>query len=198
MIPIVLASASAVRARLLESAGVTVTVDPAGIGEEDVKASLKAEGASASLIADALADLKARQVSMRHPGALVIGADQVLECDGRLFDKPVDLTGAAETLRALQGRSHKLISAVVVSRDRNRIWQHTGEVRLTMRELDDEAIDRYLARAGNEVCRSVGAYQLEGLGVNLFRRVDGDFFTVLGLPLLPLLDFLRVQGALDI
>ncbi|MCA8934060.1 MAG: Maf family protein, partial [Rhodospirillaceae bacterium] len=94
MIPMVLASASAVRARLLESAGVTVTVDPAGIGEEDVKASLKADGASASLIADALADLKARQVSMRHPGALVIGADQVLECDGRLFDKPVDLTGA--------------------------------------------------------------------------------------------------------
>ena len=196
MIPVVLASGSAIRARLLENAGVAFSVDPAGIGEDDVKLSLKAEGASAGHIADALADLKARQVSMRHPGALVIGADQILECDGVLFDKPVNLAAARGTLEALRGRTHTLISATVIARDRTRLWQHLGQVRMTMRPLDDQAIDDYLNRAGESVLSSVGAYQLEGLGVQLFHKVDGDFFTVLGLPLLPILGFLRVQGAI--
>ena len=195
MIPVVLASASPIRATLLRNAGVDFTVDPAGIGEDDVKVSLKAEGASAAHVADTLADLKARQVSMRHPGALVIGADQVLECDGVLFDKPYDLTGAKNTLYALQGRTHTLVSAAVISRDRNRIWQQAAKVKMTMRRLGEAEIDAYLARAGDSVCASVGAYQLEGLGAQLFTRVEGDFFTVLGLPLLPILGFLRSQRA---
>ncbi len=189
--PVVLASASRSRQRMLAAAGVSVGIEPAAVDEEEVKLSLKAAAASPAQIAETLAELKARRVSSRHGGALVIGADQVLELKGRLFDKPNDLAEAAEHLRQFSAQTHRLISAVCVQRDEATLWHHIDEARLTVRPLSDAFIESYLASVGEQACESVGAYQLEGLGAQLFSRVEGDFFTVLGLPLLPLLDFLR-------
>jgi len=192
--PIVLASASKVRRALLEAAGLEVLADPAAVDEVAVKESLAAEGASPADIAHALAELKALQVSPRHPGKIVLGADQILDCQGRRFDKPESLDGARAQLRALEGRRHRLISAVVAMRDGHRLWHHSGVAELTMRRFSEAFLDSYLAAAGSSVLSSVGGYQLEGLGAQLFTRIEGDYFTVLGLPLLPLLDFLRLQG----
>lgn len=192
---VVLASASPSRRMLLANAGVDCDFDAAAVDEEELKASFRAEGAGAAEVAEALAELKARHVSRRHPGALVIGADQMLDCEGTWFDKPPDLEHAAGHLRALSGRSHSLLSAVCVLRDDERLWHHVEEARLTMRPLGDDFIAGYLAAVGEAACASVGAYQLEGRGAQLFSRVEGDYFTVLGLPLLPLLDFLRNHGA---
>ncbi|MFZ5791410.1 MAG: Maf family protein [Pseudomonadota bacterium] len=189
-----LASASVTRARLLENAGLAFAAEPAPVDEEEAKRALEAEGADAAAIAEALAELKARAVSRRHPGAFVIGADQVLDCDGRRFDKPADLAAARAQLLALRGRTHELVSAAVVVRDGKRLWHHVGRARLTMRPFSDAFLDRYLAQAGPAILGSVGAYQLEGLGAQLFARIEGDHFTILGLPLLPLLDFLRTHG----
>lgn len=192
---VVLASASPSRRSLLGNAGVDCRFDAAAVDEEELKASFRAEGTSAAETAEALAELKARHVSRRHPGALVIGADQMLDCEGTWFDKPPDLAHAAGHLRALSGRRHSLWSAVCVVRDDQRLWHHVEEARLTMRRLDEDFIRDYLAAVGPEACSSVGAYQLEGRGAQLFSRIEGDYFTILGLPLLPLLDFLRNHGA---
>ena len=191
---VVLASASRPRRDMLLRAGVRLRVDPAGVDEDEVKASLRIEGARAEQAAETLAELKAQQVSRRHPRHLVIGADQILDCDGRWFDKPPDRAAAAGHLRALSGKTHGLATAACVLREGTRIWHHVAVARLTMRPLNDAFIDAYLDAVGDDVLASVGAYQLEGLGVQLFSRVDGDFFTVLGLPLLPLLGFLRGHG----
>lgn len=190
---VVLASASASRRVLLENAGVPVTVDAAAVDEEEVKASLRAAGAAAGDVAEALAELKAQRVTARHQGALVIGADQVLESEGQWFDKPPDLDHAAAHLQALSGRTHRLVACVCVVRDGRRLWHHIDSAELTMRPLTERFIADYLAAVGEDALGSVGAYRLEGLGVQLFSRVGGDYFTVLGLPLLPLLDFLRNQ-----
>jgi len=191
---IVLASASQARRALLTAAGLDLVVDPAAVDEGALKASLAAEGAGPAAIAEALAELKASRVSSRHPGRLVIGADQILECDGRSFDKPANLAAARLQLSALRGRRHSLYSAALAMRDGHRLWHHVGRADLTMRAFSDSFLDSYLDRAGPAATASVGAYQLEGLGAQLFARIEGDYFIILGLPLLPLLEFLRAMG----
>ena len=188
---LILASASKSRANLLRAAGVAVEIIPAHTDEDSIKVSLKAEDATAAQCAETLAELKAIQVSQRHDHALVIGADQMLECDGAWFDKPTDMAGARDHLVAMRGKTHALPTAVAVALNGARIWHHVAVPRLTMRPFSDTFIDGYLELAGPAVLTSVGAYQLEGPGAQLFSRIDGDFFTILGLPLLELLAFLR-------
>ena len=191
---VVLASASTVRAEILRRAGVSCGLDATAVDEEEIKRAMAAEGAPAAQAAETLAELKAQRVSRRHPGALVIGADQILECAGVWFDKPVDADQARAHLLALRGRSHELASCVCVVQDKQRLWHHLGRATLTMRPFTDEFLDDYLAAAGTSVLDCVGAYRLEGRGAQLFSRIEGDYFAILGLPLLPLLDFLRGHG----
>lgn len=193
---LVLASASTARARLLAEAGLAVRCQAAAVDEEGMKAALKAEGATPAQVAETLAELKAQRVASKCPGALVIGADQMLSCNEVWFDKPPDRDHAAAQLRALSGKTHTLWTTVCVVRNGSRIWHHNAAARLTMRTLSDAFIEAYLAAVGPAVTTSVGAYHLEGLGAQLFAKVEGDFFTILGLPLLPLLDFLRSNRAL--
>ena len=194
---IVLASGSATRAAMLRDAGVVVIADPPAVDEDEVKAALKADGAAAADVAETLAELKAMRVSRKHAGALVIGADQMLECGDVWFDKPPDVDHARAQLTALRGKTHTLVSSAVGVRDGARLWHHTDRARLSMRNFSGAFLDHYLARCGPEILGSVGAYRLEGLGAQLFHKVDGDFFTILGLPLLPLLEWLRAQGVLQ-
>ncbi len=191
---LVLASASPVRLELLEHAGVRAHAEAARVDEEEVRTSLRAEAASAEQAAETLAELKARAVARRHRDALVVGADQILECAGVWFDKPPERARAAADLRALSGRRHALATAVCVVRDGTRLWHHRETAHLSVRALSDGFIESYLDAVGAAALGSVGAYRLEGLGVQLFSRVDGDYFTILGLPLLPLLEFLREHG----
>jgi septum formation protein len=192
---IVLASQSPARRRILEAAGVAVTVDPAAIDEDPVKRAFRQEGRSAADCATALAEKKAAAVASRHEGAPVIGADQILDCGGTWFDKPRDIEDARAQLRALRGKSHELATAAVVVRDGATLWHQVERPRLVMRNFTDAYLDRYVAAMGAEICHMVGGYALEGLGAQLFARVDGDYFAILGLPLLPLLEFLRSEGA---
>lgn len=192
--PLVLASASASRRRLLASAGLGFEALAAGVDEAEVKLALQAEGAEPIQAAETLAELKAARISAQRPGALVIGADQLLACEGRWYDKPADLEAAADQLLALAGRTHSLETAVCVVHDGTRLWHHNAVCRLAMRRFHRGFAERYLAAAGPAALESVGGYQLEGLGVQLFSRIEGDFFAILGLPLLPLLDFLRERG----
>ena len=191
---VVLASASRSRLELLRRAGLHLRAEPARVDESEVKASLRAEQADAAAAAETLAELKASKISLRAPGALVIGADQILDCEGRWFDKPPDRAAAVAHLRALGGKTHALATAVCVVRDGVRIWHHREAPRLTMRPLDGVYIESYLDAAGPAVLETVGAYRLEDLGAQLFTKVSGDYFTILGLPLLPLLGFLREHG----
>jgi septum formation protein len=191
---VVLASASPIRRRLLEAAAVAVEAVPARVDEASLREGLDAEGATPRDTADALAEFKARKVSGRVPEAIVLGCDQVLECDGARFDKAGTLDEARARLRALSGKTHQLHAAVVAYRAGQPLWRVVPTVRLTMRPLTDEAIDAYLAEAGEGVLGSVGCYEFEGLGARLFTAYAGDYFSILGLPLLPVLDFLRNQG----
>ena len=188
---VILASGSVTRAAMLRQAGLAFTVEAAAVDEEEVKRALGADGADAGRAAEALAELKAVRVSARRPGALVVGADQILDCGGAWFDKPVDRATARRDLATLRGRDHQQVTAACVARDGVRIWHTTQRARLTMRDFSDEFLDRYLDDAGDGILGCAGGYQLEGVGVQLFSRVDGDYFAILGLPLLPLLDFLR-------
>ena len=188
----ILASASAVRARLLAAAGVAVQQAPSGVDEDALKADSGALGHEP--LALLLAEAKAGAVSAAHPGRLVLGADQLLVLGGRRFDKPRDRGEAAAHLAAFSGREHELVTAAAAVRDGAVLWRRTDRARLAVRTLAPAAIDAYLETAGPAALASVGAYQLEGPGAQLFERVEGDFFTVLGLPLLPLLEFLRGEG----
>jgi septum formation protein len=192
--PLVLASASAVRRHLLEAAGVPVDVRPASLDERAVEASAQSDNPSS--VAALLAREKALRVTGDVAGRLVVGADQTLALGPRRFDKPADRAAARAQLQALAGRTHELHAAVAVARDEKLLFEHAAVARLTMRPLSDAVLDRYLDAAGPAVTASVGAYQLEALGVNLFQRIEGDHFTILGLPLLPLLAYLRAEGSL--
>jgi septum formation protein len=193
---VVLASASETRRRLLEAAGIAAIVDPAGVDEHTIKTRAREAGMGPDALALALAGAKASAVSERHPGALVIGADQLLVCGTRVFDKAVSVEQAEETLRFLRGRTHRLISAVILACDGLTIWRHTENAWLTMRPFSDRFLARYLEEAGDEVLASVGAYRIESKGIQLFSQIAGNHFTILGLPLLPLMKVLREQGAL--
>jgi septum formation protein len=193
--PLILASQSRARQALLANAGIAFEAIPAEIDERAIQlaSGLSAPGEIAAL----LAREKAIFVSLRHPGQFVVGADQTLALDQRLFSKPAGRAKAAVQLRALAGQSHELHSATAVARDGKILFEDVSIARMTMRPLDGAAIRTYLDAAGEAVTTSVGAYQLEGLGVHLFERIEGDHFTILGLPLLPLLKFLRSQGLLQ-
>jgi septum formation protein len=192
---VVLASASSARRALLQASGVLFDVRPAGIDERAVEVPLIAGGASPADLASALADEKAVAVSLQDGDALVIGADQTLDVDGNRWTKPANLAEAREQLARLSGREHRLHSAVAIARGGTLHWRHREEARLTLRPLTAAEIDAYLAEVGEaSALMSVGAYQIEGPAIRLFERIDGDYFAILGLPLLPLLRYLRGEG----
>lgn len=195
-VPVLLASASEIRAQLLRNAGLSVTVQPARLDEEAIRAALEAEGANPRDVADALAEAKAAKLSGKTPGALVLGADQVLELNGRVFSKPETPEDAKAQLRALSGQTHRLLSALVVVRDGEPLWRHVGQVRLTMHTFSEAFIDDYIARNWDSIRWAVGCYKLEEEGVRLFSRIEGDYFSVLGLPLIEFLNWLRARGEL--
>ena len=188
-----LASGSATRAALLQSARVAFVVVSPGVDEDAIKAKAEREGCAPAQTAMRLAEAKCLAVSVAQPDALVIGADQVLDFDGAILSKAPDIAAAALQLRALSGKSHRLISAVCAARGAV-LWRNVGAARMTMRDVPPAEIARYLDAAGSAVLSSVGAYHYEGLGAHLFSAVEGDSATILGLPLLPLLAFLRTQG----
>jgi septum formation protein len=194
--PLILASASPYRRRMLENAGVAFSVVPADVDEASLKRRLAGEAQPAAAVADALARAKAQGVSARYPDAMIIGADQILAVDNELLDKPGDLAAARAQLERLRGRTHRLLSAVALAQAGDILWTHVGEAVLTMREFSPAFLDRYLALAGASLCRIVGAYEIEGLGIQLFDRVEGDHFSIIGLPLLPLLMELRSRGVI--
>jgi septum formation protein len=195
-VPLILASASMSRARILAAAGVPVDQRPAAIDEAEVKDALRADGVAPGDAALALAELKARRIASQAPGRLVLGADQILTCEGTWFDKARDLAEARAQLAALAGRRHELWTAAIVIRDDARVWHEIAHTRLWLRPCSDAFLDAYLDAVGEEALGAVGAYHVEGLGAQLFSRIDGDRFAILGLPLIGLLECLRVQGVL--
>lgn len=194
---IILASTSAARRAMLEAAGVPHRAEPSGVDEESATLSLVEEGASPRTLADALAELKALRVSLRHRGSLVLGADQVLALpDASRLEKPITRNGLREQLERLSGQSHSLFSAAVLARDGQPLWRHVGVARISVRPLSPAFIDSYAANVSEAVLQSVGGYHVEGEGVQLLAAISGDLFTVRGLPLLPLLAELRQIGVL--
>lgn len=192
---LVLASASPFRRALLENAGLAFDIEPAEIDERIIEQSLG--GLAADDVASVLAEAKAQDVSARNPAALVIGSDQTLSLQGEILHKPASMDEARRRLLLLSGRSHELNSAVVLAQGGETIWRHVSVARMTMRTLDPGFIGRHLSSVGDQALSSVGAYQLEGEGIQLFDRVEGDYFTIIGLPLLPLLAKLRELRAID-
>jgi septum formation protein len=192
--PLVLASRSAARRSLLEAAGVPIELHPADIDERSLEADAGSETSAA--IAAVLARAKASIVANLRPGRLVLGADQILALGGKRFAKPADRTAALAQLRALSGRTHELHSAIAFVQDATVLYEHVGTAQLTMRPVSDRLLDHYVDTVGDAATESVGGYRIEGPGIQLFDRVEGDYFTILGLPLLAALDFLRRRGLL--
>ncbi|SMY07195.1 Maf family protein [Flavimaricola marinus] len=195
--PLILASGSQIRATLLRNAGLTFTTETPRVDEEAIKAALLAEAASPRDIADTLAEMKAAKVAARHPEAIVIGCDQVLEFDRALLSKADSPDTAIDQITAMRGKTHRLLSAVVLYQDAKPIWRHVGTVRLTMHAMSDDWIADYVSRNWDSIRHAVGAYKLEQEGVRMFSRVEGDYFTVLGLPLLDLLSYLQLRGTVS-
>ncbi len=198
--PIILASGSAIRREIMEGAGLDFDVLSKPVDEAAIKHAMLDDGARPREIADALAEAKALRVSrfLESQGrrALVIGADQVMVMDGTLFDKPVDRAEARARLLSMRGKRHELIGGLVVAEGGAPVWRHMSETKLWVREFSEDFLDAYLEREGDLVTRSVGAYRFEGPGAQLFSKVEGDFFSILGLALLPLLDYLRTRGVI--
>lgn len=192
---IILASGSASRRALLAGAGVEARSIKPNVDETAAKNAMRAEQLSVRDQAMRLAEMKAMKISAREPG-LVIGGDQMLNLDGEAFDKPIDLEGAAAHLRKLSGKSHRLETAIVIAENGELVWRHLARPKLSVRILTDQFIDAYVDRCGDALLSTVGAYQLEGMGAQIFSKIEGDYFSILGLPLLPLLDYLRVRGVL--
>ena len=195
--PLVLASGSAIRATLLSNAGLVFDVVPVWVDEAAIRDALLAENATPRDVADHLAEVKALRASHRHQGALVLGCDQVLALGREILGKPGSVAEARDQLYRLRGRDHRLLSAVVAVRDGEPVWRHVGEARLQMRDFSDAWLDGYLARHGAGLTDTVGAYRLEEDGIRLFSAIEGDYFTILGLPLLPLLNWLALRGAIE-
>ena len=196
---LILASQSRSRRQMLAAAGLVFEAIASSVDEPAIRRHLETSGMPAGPedIARALAVAKAEEVSAAHPDALVIGGDQVLALAKRIFEKPADMEAARRQLAELRGRSHELISAVVIAENGRAMWCHAETARLTVRTFSEAFLDRYLTTAGPDVCLSVGAYQLEGLGAQLFERIEGDYFTILGMPLIVLLGELRRRGAIE-
>lgn len=194
--PVVLASSSGTRRGLMEAAALRFTWEAAAVDEASIKEAAQAEGLSPADAAVVLADAKAMRIARRRPDALVIGADQLLVCNGRWFDKPESVAAARGHLQALRGQTHELVTATVVWRHGARIWHHVAVPRMTMRQFSDAFLDDYLAIEGERVTSSVGAYRLEGMGMHLFAKAEGEHAAILGLPMLALLDFLRQHQVL--
>lgn len=192
---LILASTSKIRATILRNAGVTFQVQAPLTDETGLK--LKSPQLTGEQLALRLAEAKSLSLATAHPEALILGADQILVCDGRIYDKPQNLHEAREHLIALSGKPHNLISALYCSHHGIKAWSHVGIAALGMRALTPQAIDHYLVRMGDDALTSVGTYKLEGLGIQLFDKIEGDYFTILGLPLLPLLAYLRSAGELE-
>lgn len=195
--PLILASGSKIRAHLLTKANVGYEVVNARVDEENIRRSLQIEGASPRDVADALAEAKARKVSAKRPEALVLGCDQVLDFQGTIFSKPASLDDARNQLLLLRGNHHQLLSAAVIYQNGEPLWRYVGVVRLAMRQFSNAYLEDYLSRNFDSIRHSVGGYMLEEEGVRLFERVDGDYFTVLGMPLMEILSYLTVRGEIE-
>lgn len=194
MTALILASASTIRRQMLANAGLSVDALPARVDEDAIRAALDKEGATSRDVADTLAEIKARKLAERYPDAVVIGSDQLLDLDGEIWAKPENPDAARAQLQRLRGRTHRLITAVVLYEAGKPVWRHVGEARLTMRSFSDAFLEDYIARNWDDIRHCVGAYQFEREGVRLFKVVEGDYFTILGLPLLPLLTYLSQRG----
>ncbi|MBB3570855.1 Maf-like protein [Rhizobium sp. BK491] len=195
--PLILASSSPFRRMLMENAGLHFQAIAADIDERAIEAPLELGGASPDAVALVLAKAKAKEVSDRFPASLVIGSDQTMSLGAQVFHKPKSIADAENHLRTLSGKTHRLNSAIALARNGDIIWEHVSHADLTMRELSADFIHRHLSRVGEKALSSVGAYQLEGEGIQLFSKIDGDYFTIVGLPMLPLLEKLRELGTID-
>jgi len=196
VIPIVLASGSSIRAQLLRNAKVPFKVAVPRVDEDTLKMAMTGDNARPRDIADALAEMKARKISGKIPGAWVIGCDQVLDYKGQLISKPITPEQALDQLGQMRGQMHNLYSAAVIVENGQPIWRHLGQVRLHMRTVSDSYLADYVARNWDDIRHSAGAYLLEAEGVRLFERIDGDYFNVLGMPLLEILNFLALRGVI--
>ncbi|MBB6485659.1 Maf-like protein [Rhizobium lusitanum] len=196
-LPLILASSSPFRRMLMENAGLHFQPVAANIDERAIEAPLEKNGASPDAVALVLAKAKAKEVSDRFPNSLIIGSDQTMSLGNQVFHKPKSMADAENHLKTLSGKTHRLNSAMSLARNGDIIWEHVSHANLTMRSLSSDFIHRHLNRVGEKALSSVGAYQLEGEGIQLFSKIDGDYFTIIGLPMLPLLEKLRELGTID-
>ena len=193
---VILASGSEIRQQLLLGAGVAIKVETSPVDEPSIMAALLQENAKPRDIADTLAEYKGRRVAIKNPDKIVISADQVLVCEGQVYSKPDTQEQAMTQLQQLRGKGHQLLSAVVIFEDGAPVWRHIGRAQLVMRDFSDAFLAEYIQKIGDDILTTVGCYKLESLGVQLFSQVQGDYFTILGLPLIEVLGFLRTRGVL--